>query len=1173
MVRSLRPLLLLFALALLVPGLAHAQVGAIAGIVRDASGGVMPGVTVQVTSPALIEKVRSSVTDDNGRYQITVLPVGTYKITFTLQGFSTVERENIQLTSDFTAPVNVQLAVGNVSETVSVVAESPAVDVQNARVQYVFKGDDIADLPTERDLGGLMNLVPSLAVSTFGSTCTGGVGAFCNGISPGFNSHVSALDTDGQNQGRIVVDGMTINRGAAPQGINVNTGATNGISFDTANVQELSFTLSGALGESETGGASITIVPRTGGNRFAGSYFTSYLDDSFFDRNRGTRLTQTPATQDTVKDFDVNGSFGGPIKRDRLWFFVNGRTRGDEKYPNGGTVGGFANLNEGKFAYNYQPLRGDGSKDYWLTYTSEQKNLAVRLTLQASQKNKFNGTWDEQDACTNPCKGMINIVDSPESYFSLQNRPNRLRSLSWTNPFTNRILFEAGITAVNTLQDSTRHREYKNRPELPRICEQGSTTGMDSVATKVNTTIRDSVTANGGAGACSIFDTMISGSLNEGFNNASGIQVLDDDTYRTRATASYVTGSHNAKVGFEGAYFSEGTTNVVNDSRLSYHYGTPDATCLTTAPTPANPYPCGNMTLQWGATDPFNTLRRPRPIGFDMNTGLGTADERVWFGALYFQDQWTLKRFTASGALRYDHAQSRYGETCIGPDRFVPVQADGKNSWCSSPADGVKYNDITPRWAVAWDLFGNGKTSIKYNQGKYLQAAGFGGLYTDNNSARRSTNQLTRAWDDVNGNRIVECDFFNPAPHTGPTGDVCGTMLQTNGQPTTAFQTFGRPPTAAQLFTANSFCGRTENSSQLHQDYCAASGQNLLSGWGVRRSEWQFGLGVQHEILPRLSGEVTYNYRKYSNLTDPDTVGLGCDYFLGADQDTCFDNLMNFVGVNHDFYSVKIPADTRLPNGGGYVIKGLSNQKLSGALPGSGNVTTLQNVLDYSWNGVDTNFVYRGKGGFRVSGGTSTGRSLRNTCRVDGDTPNVKGREGNLYGGGCKIYNPYQMNARASGSYTVPWVDVLLGVAFQSRPGNAIAANLNVPYTAAVWEPASASRTGTQFNGVVATQTQSVNLLDFGDLYGERTNNWDITLRKNIRFAGKRVNFGVDVYNLLNSDAATAYNQTYTAFYVPGTGTWVSDDPATPAVETNTWGDITQLVNPRFMRLSMSVSF
>ena len=1168
--------LLFVAAVLLVPAATYAQDGTIAGVTRDTSNAVVPGVTVEVTSPALIEKVRSTITDDNGRYQITALPVGTYKVTFTLTGFNTVERANVQITSNFTANVNVSLAVGSVTETVAVVAESPTVDIQNARVQYVFKGDEIADLPTERDLGGLMTLVPSLAVNTFGARCVGGVGAFCNGISPGFNSHVADNDADGQNQGRIVVDGMTINRGASSGGINVNTGATNGISFDTANAAELTFTLSGALGESETGGAAITIVPRSGGNRFAGNFFTSYLDNKFFDRNRETRLTNTPLTVDTVHDYDVNGSYGGPIKRDRVWFHVQARTRGDKKYPNGGTVGGFANLNEGKFAANYLPLRGDGSKDYWLTYTSEQKNVATRVTLQASQKNKFNMTWDEQDACTNPCKGMINIVDSPESYFSLENRPNRLRSVSWTNPFTNKILFEAGLTAVNTIQNSTRHREYKNRPEIPRVCEAGPTVGMDSVATKVNTTITDNITAppGGAAGNCSIFNTMVSGSINEGFNNASGIQKLDDDTYRSRATASYVTGSHNAKLGFESAWFGESTTNVVNDLRLSYHYGTPDVSCLATVPTAANPYPCGNMTLYYGSEDPTNRLRRPRPIGLDMNTGLGTAREHVGFAAIYLQDQWTMKTLTVSGAVRYDHAWSGYGETCIGPDRFVPVQADGTNQWCSAPADGVKYNDVTPRFAAAWDVFGTGKTSVKWNMGKYLQAAGFGGLYTDNNSARRSTNQLTRAWDDMNGNRLVDCDLLNPNPHTAG-GDACGTMLQPNGQPTTAFATFGRPPTADQLFTANSFCGRTENSSQLHRDYCAASGQNLLSGSGVRRSEWQFGLGVQHEVLTRLSAEVTYNWRKYKNLTDSDTVGLGCDYFLAADYDACINNYMNFVGVNHDFYSVTVPTDPRLPNGGGYVIKGLTNQRVTGSLPGSGNVTTIQNVLNYTWNGVDTNFVYRGPGGIRISGGTSTGRSQRNTCEVDGDTPNVKGRVGNLYGGGCVINNPFQTNARASGSYTIPWVDVLLGVVFQSRPGTAVAANLNVPFAAAVWEPGSTNRAAdSAFRAVTAagTATQTVNLLDTGDLYTERTNNWDVTLRKNIRFAGKRFNIGVDVYNLLNDDAAIAYNTTYTATYQ--NGTWLvdnTDNPATTVVEG--WGNITQIVTPRFMRLSLSLDF
>src|SRR5262245_25842079 len=388
--RLSRCLLPVLAAVVLFPSISHAQVGSIAGTVRDASGAVMPGVSVEVTSPALIEKVRSTVTDTGGRYQITVLPVGTYAVTFTLAGFSAVRRENVQLTSDFTAPINATMEVGNVSETVSVVAESPSVDVQNARVQHVFRGDEIADLPTERDLAGLMNLVPALTTPPGQGICNGGIGIFCNGISPAFNSHVSGFDVDGQNQGRIMVDGMSINRGgSAAVGLNLNTGTTNGIGIDTANVQEVSFTLSGALGESETGGASINIVPRTGGNRFSGTYFTSYTGTRFFDRNRETRLSDTPDTQEYAKDYDVNGSVGGPIKKDRFWFYLQARKRGDEQYPNGGTVPGFANLNEGKFAANYVPDRNQG----WLTFSNEYNIANIRLTLQATQKNKVNIYW------------------------------------------------------------------------------------------------------------------------------------------------------------------------------------------------------------------------------------------------------------------------------------------------------------------------------------------------------------------------------------------------------------------------------------------------------------------------------------------------------------------------------------------------------------------------------------------------------------------------------------------------------------------------------------------------------------------------------------------------------------------------------------------------------------
>jgi len=1169
---------------LLLSGTAFAQTGTIAGQVKDASGGALPGVTVEVTSPALIEKVRSSVTGEDGRYQITALPVGTYQVVFTLENFAKVSRANVAVSSDFSANVNADMKVGDLKSTVTVVAEAPVVDVQNARVQQVFSGTEVADLPTTRDVPGLLLLVPSLTVDPGRGVCSGGIGIFCNPTVPTFNSHVATNDPEGGlTQGRVLVDGMVINAGRTGT---ANTGSANGLTIDTANVQEVSFTLSGSLGESETGGASINIVPRTGGNRFAGNFFTSYLQTKFFDRNRETRLKETPDIQEYNYDYDVNGAFGGPIKRDRLWFYAYAGNRGVDLYPQGGSTPGFKNLNEGRFAANYEPDRANG----WLTFRNEYKKAEVRLTLQASQKNKLNAFWSEQSSCTNPCYGMINVVDSPEAYASLQSYPNRLTQLSWTNPFTNRMLFEAGLTYVSTHEDQTQHREFTNYRSIPRVCEVGPTVGRDAEAIKVNTSVGNNWPfGSPAAGQCDIFSTMISGSINAPFPGGQNV-LRNDDTYRSKASASYITGAHNAKVGFEGAYFSEKIRNEINDLRLNYHYQTPATTGTWNAQTrsgnclaaPAGtPYACGNMSLYY-PEDPTNTLLRTRPIGFQQNTGLGVSDERVWFGALYLQDQWTLNRFTLNGALRYDHAESRYGTTCIGPDLFVPTQLDGTNYWCSTPAKGVRYNDITPRWGVAWDVFGTGRTAIKWNMGKYLQAATLGGLYINDNAARRSTNSLTRGWDDLNGNRVVECNFNDPAPHTSPAGDFCGSLLDTTGAPSQAFVTFGRPPTAAQLFNPNSNCGRTENSSQLHQDYCAEAGQNLLTGWDKRRNQWQFGLGIQHELLPRLSLEVTYNRTKYSNLTDSDTVLQGCDYFgpRAAEQDyrTCANGYQDYHAELYDFFTIQAPVDPRLPGGGGYTIRGLTNQKAQGALPASGgNVTLIRDDLEYAWNGVDTNFVLRARGGFRVSGGTSTGRAVRNICYTDIDTPNVKGRVGNEYGGGCLPRVPFQTNVRANASYTIPWVDILTSTVFQYRPGSTRSATLTVSNTDVAWEPESQYRSGTLFYNAganpTATYTGGVNLLDTGDLYGEGLRMWDLKFSKNFRFARKRLNIGVDIFNVFNSDAATGYQNNYTAFRQPD-GTYVEDNPATPdIVEANDWGRVTQITTPRHLKLSIQFDF
>src|ERR687891_164559 len=136
---------------LLLPATAWAQsatTGAIAGVVRDSTGAVLPGVTVEAASPALIEKVRTVISDGEGRYQIVDLRPGTYTITFSLAGFSTVRREGIQLGSGFTATVNADLRVGALEETITVTGAAPVVDTQNARQQKVMSDSLMTTLPT-----------------------------------------------------------------------------------------------------------------------------------------------------------------------------------------------------------------------------------------------------------------------------------------------------------------------------------------------------------------------------------------------------------------------------------------------------------------------------------------------------------------------------------------------------------------------------------------------------------------------------------------------------------------------------------------------------------------------------------------------------------------------------------------------------------------------------------------------------------------------------------------------------------------------------------------------------------------------------------------------------------------------------------------------------------------
>ena len=235
--------ILLAGLLSLLPTAAFAQ-GTLAGVVKDSSGAVLPGVTVEVSSPALIEKTRNAVTDGTGNYQITDLRPGTYALNFSLSGFATVKREGVEVSGTLVITINAELRVGSVSETVNVAGETPVVDVQSTKRENVLEQNVIQTIPAARGAANLLATVPALTGSANTSSSSTPFVAF-------FSTHGGPA-----NEGNIQYDNL-------PVGAAFNGGGTSGNAYDTFNAAELQITVSGSLGDAETGGPILNIIPKT----------------------------------------------------------------------------------------------------------------------------------------------------------------------------------------------------------------------------------------------------------------------------------------------------------------------------------------------------------------------------------------------------------------------------------------------------------------------------------------------------------------------------------------------------------------------------------------------------------------------------------------------------------------------------------------------------------------------------------------------------------------------------------------------------------------------------------------------------------------------------------------------------------------------------------------------
>lgn len=514
-------LALLVALAF-VPTAARAQsasTGAIAGIVRDATGAVLPGVTVEASSPALIEKSRVAVTDEQGNYKILDLRPGTYAVSFTLTGFSTFKREGIELTTGFTAAANAEMKLGSLEETVTVSGASPVVDVQRAGQQRVLTREVIDTLPTGKTLQGFAALTLGATNISGGQDVGGNRGDGLGGFS---------VQGGRPMDQRITQEGMLFmgpGGGALMRNIMVNQNF----------VQETTLQTRGAGTESEAGGAHVNIVPKDGGNTFTAQFTgtgsgSSLQADNSSDELRKRGLTNQPTSR---RIWDFGGGLGGRIKRDKLWFYTAHRVWGAQTY----WPGSFYNKNQGKYV---------GDPDSGVTlYEADPNRIpfgnvknrdhSVRFTLQATPKNKFTISNSYQVNC-NCTLGAG--PSAPESFRSADYPLIDLIQGTWSSPMTNRLLFEGGATYL--------YNDYTNRPEK-------------------EVSRRD----------IAIVDLLTGRQYNA---RASGLWLVDygvknmTNQLNMRFATNYVTGSHAMKVGFTWMEAWQEYNVVLNDRPMQYQF-------------------------------------------------------------------------------------------------------------------------------------------------------------------------------------------------------------------------------------------------------------------------------------------------------------------------------------------------------------------------------------------------------------------------------------------------------------------------------------------------------------------------------------------------------------------------------------------------------------------------
>ena len=1069
------------ALVALLPAAAQAQ-STITGLVTDNTGGVLPGVTVEAASPVLIEGSRIAISDGTGRYTIVGLDPGIYTVTMTLPGFSTFVQEGLELQAQFTLTVNGALSVGALEETVTVTGETPIVDVQSAARTEVIQRDTLDALPTPRNtqsIGYLAQGVRLTRPDVGGAQMMEQVRMSAHGA----NARHTTMQVDGMMVNSQMADGLIMNYN------------------NQALSQEMAISTSGSPAEVSAGGLRLNMIPKDGGNQLSGSTYVGFTlnrgwqADNFTDQLRNLGLS---SNQGISNIHDINPAVGGPILQDKLWYFTSMRGISvDEIFPDGFIPTLRSGASAAEIDDYFRNFDGDGDHPAVQSVEDAVSNQYVysglfRLTSQVTQRNKVSAYLDrifkhkdrEFVAGIEPIRAGSHRNPAHANYHTFQAK--------WTSTISSRMLFEAGYSQVYE------RLLVENQPlELLRQVDPNHEPIRHPTPSNLRTCVLTPCYWDAGYvqqqatdpwfGHTRIADLGTGRSTNAYWGD---VWVTPSDRFYPNASLSYVTGSHNFKVGMQWSMGNDGDGRDRN----------------------------GHLAL------------RPREgVAESVTVGNFPAIWNTWVRAdrgIYAQDTWTLDRLTINAGIRYEYFASRSNIFRAGDalpaGRFVPARV-------ATPFDqGPFWSDYTPRFSVVYDLFGDARTALKFSVNKFMRP------YTAGHAERYSPfleRGENRDWFDCALNPYIHTTYVE----TGSPADCASPALLD------AAYAAGMIPEGSSVYAATNGDGIAQdheigllgNSAVYNLDGTLQASGNRPDPNLQREYNWEYSASIQHELLPRVSATFAYYRRVFGDIEQRANLALApCTNFArGSSLPTpgvaCGDWIPYSIAFNDHAgrlaYLRSIGENVTLrPD----ALTGMTVYNLDPAKRGAvDNLDTTSDINRNIYNGFELSLQARLPNGGTIFGGMTTHQHIQDTCGLTSN-PNgvtqedlIRDDEDILRGGffcnQSELGMPFRTDFKLFGAYPLPG-DFEFSGSIQAYSG----AERELSWTV----PASLYPDG-------RTAASAIPLLVPGTNFFDYWTQVDIALRKIIRFGNYETSVQADIYNLMNASVIVDENDAYGSGY------------------------------------------